>query len=173
MIYLIKAENTDLYKIGYTDSSVKSRVKALQTGSPHILSVVEKCSGSIEDEKHLHKVFEDNRTHGEWFEFDEETLEKVIDTMTSVTDIEKDIVEIKSCRDMYERFVREYDSTDGTMESFIYLAILEIMCGNNDTAIQRLMEFKTMMFGGTRPTVIPALNDKIYRTGIKRRSNGY
>ena len=162
MIYLIKAENTDLYKIGYTDSGVKSRVKALQTGSPHILSVVEWCSGSIKHEQHLHEVFEDNRTHGEWFEFDEETLEKVIDTMTSVTDIKKDIVEIRKCRNMYERFVRE-GSCDFSMQDFILLAILEIQLGNHDTAIQRLMEFKTMMFGGTRPTVIPALNDKIYR----------
>ena len=170
MIYLVNAENTDLYKIGYTEGSVKGRVKALQTGCPHVLSVVEQCSGSIAHEKHLHEFFEDNRKHGEWFEFDEETLEKVIDTMTSVTGVEKDIVEIKSCRDMYERFVRE-DSCDFKMHDFILLAILEIQLGNYDIAIQRLMEFKTMMFGGTRPSVMPPLNDKIYRTGGKGEFN--
>jgi hypothetical protein len=163
MIYLIKAENTDLYKIGYTEGRVKDRLKALQTGCPHILSIVEQCSGSIAHEKHLHKVFEDNRTHGEWFKFDKETLTKVIDTMTSAIDTEKDIVEIKKVRDMYERFVRE-DSCDFKMHDFILLAILEIQLGNHDIAIQRLMEFKTMMFGGTRPSVMPELNDRIYRT---------
>ncbi len=163
MIYLIKAENTDLYKIGYTEGRVKDRLKALQTGSPHILSIVEQCSGSIAHEKHLHEVFEDNRTHGEWFKFDKETLTKVIDTMTSAIDTEKDIVEIKKVRDMYERFVRE-DSCDFRMHNFILLAILEIQLGNHDIAIQRLMEFKTMMFGGTRPSVMPELNDRIYRT---------
>ena len=166
MIYLIKAENTDLYKIGYTDSGVKSRVKALQTGCPHVLSIVEQCSGSIAHEQHLHQVFEDNRKHGEWFEFDKEVLEKVIDTMTSVGDVEKDIVKIKSARDMYERNIRQ-DEYDFGLEDFISLAILEIQLGNHDTAIQRLMEFKTMLFGGTRLKIIPPLNDKIYRTGEK------
>ena len=163
MIYLVNAKNTDLYKIGYTEGSVKGRIKALQTGCPHVLSIVEQCSGSIAHEQHLHQVFEDNRTHGEWFEFDKETLTKVIDTMTSATDTEKDIVEIKKFRDMYERFVRE-DSCDFKMHNFILLAILEIQLGNHDIAIQRLMEFKTMMFGGTRPSVMPELNDRIYRT---------
>ena len=163
MIYLVNAKNTDLYKIGYTEGSVKVRIKALQTGCPHVLSIVEQCSGSIAHEQHLHQVFEDNRTHGEWFEFDKETLTKVIDTMTSATDTEKDIVEIKKFRDMYERFVRE-DSCDFKMHNFILLAILEIQLGNHDIAIQRLMEFKTMMFGGTRPSVMPELNDRIYRT---------
>jgi hypothetical protein len=163
MIYLIKAENTNLYKIGYTEGRIKDRVKGLQTGCPHILSIIEQCSGSIAHEKHLHQVFKNNRTHGEWFEFDKETLTKVIDTMTSAIDTEKDIVEIKKCRDMYERFVRE-DSCDFKMHDFILLAILEIQLGNHDIAIQRLMEFKTMMFGGTRPSVMPELNDRIYRT---------
>ena len=83
--------------------------------------------------------------------------------MTSATDIEKDIVEIKKCRDMYERFVRE-DSCDFSMDNFICLAILEIMLDNHDTAIQRLMEFKTIVFGGTHLKIIPRLNDRIYRT---------
>ena len=93
-----------------------------------------------------------------------------VDTMTSVTDVEKDIVEIRGFRDMYERFVRE-DSCDFKMHDFILLAILEIQLGNYDIAIQRLMEFKTMMFGGTRPSVMPPLNDKIYRTGGKGEFN--
>ena len=97
------------------------------------------------------------------YKMDKETLTKVIDTMTSATDTEKDIVEIKKFRDMYERFVRE-DSCDFKMHNFILLAILEIQLGNHDIAIQRLMEFKTMMFGGTRPSVMPELNDRIYRT---------
>ena len=31
MIYLVKAEETNLYKIGYTKGQVKNRVKGLQT----------------------------------------------------------------------------------------------------------------------------------------------
>tara|TARA_R110000823_G_scaffold187859_1_gene320001 strand:+ start:753 stop:1256 length:504 start_codon:yes stop_codon:yes gene_type:complete len=166
MVYLIKAENTDLYKIGYTEGRIKDRVKGLQTGCPHMLSIIEQCSGSIAHEQHLHQVFEDNRTHGEWFEFNEETLKKVIDTMTSVIDTEKDIVEIRKFRDMYETFVRE-DSCDFRMGNFISLAILEIMLDNHDTAIQRLMEFKTIVFGGTHLKIIPRLNDRIYRTKLE------
>jgi len=163
MIYLVKAEGTNLYKIGYTAGKAEDRIKTMQTGCPHKLSIIEEVNGSQEKERWLHKTFSKNRKQGEWFEFNEETLEKVCDKMLT-TRLRPNEISTEEWRDMYERFVREYDSTDGTMESFIYLAILEIMCGNNDTAIQRLMEFKTLVFGGTRMTCVPKLIERIWNT---------
>ena len=35
MIYLIRAEETNLYKIGYTANSPETRMESLQTGCPY------------------------------------------------------------------------------------------------------------------------------------------
>ena len=48
MNYLIKAEETNLYKIGYTAGTTESRVKAMQTGCPHKLSIIKEVNGSQE-----------------------------------------------------------------------------------------------------------------------------
>ena len=81
MIYLVKAEETNLYKIGYTGGKAKNRVKAMQTGCPHKLSIIKEVHGSQEREKWLHEAFSENRRQGEWFEFDEETIESVCEKM--------------------------------------------------------------------------------------------
>ena len=163
MNYLVKAEETNLYKIGYTAGTTESRVKAMQTGCPHKLSIIKEVHGSQEREKWLHEAFSENRRQGEWFEFDEETLEKVYDMMVAKRPKHNEIT-TEEWRDMYERFIREKDSCDFSMDSFIYLAILEIMLGNNDIAIQRLREFQTLLFGGTHHNCIPPLNEKILHT---------
>ena len=68
MIYLIRAGETDLYKIGYTSGKAKKRVKGLQTGCPHKLSIVRVLQGDQEREKWLHKTFSKYRKEGEWFD---------------------------------------------------------------------------------------------------------
>ena len=164
MIYLIRAGETDLYKIGYTSGKAKKRVKGLQTGCPHKLSVVRELEGNQEREKWLHKTFSKYRKEGEWFEFDEETLEKVHEKMVRQRPSEWKDLDIKCFRDMYEGFIRKTDSNDGTMANFIDLAILEIMSDRYDIAIQRLMEYQTLVHTGTRPKVMPELTERIWNS---------
>ena len=62
MIYLIKAEETNLYKIGYTAGTTESRIKTMQTGCPYELSIIKEVDGSLEKEKWLHKTFKKYRS---------------------------------------------------------------------------------------------------------------
>ena len=163
MIYLIKAEETNLYKIGYTAGTTESRIKTMQTGCPYELSIIKEVDGSLEKEKWLHKTFKKYRKQGEWFEFDQEILEEVYEKISKKYK-SKNNLDPKEFRDMYERFIKEKDSCDFSMEDFLYLGILEIMLGNYDTAIQRLREYQTIIYGRTYLKVIPPLTEKILNT---------
>lgn len=78
MIYFVRAEGTQFVKIGFTSGPVEKRIASLQTGSPHRLVLEETISaGTREEEKHLHALFADVRTSGEWFEIDEDDVESV------------------------------------------------------------------------------------------------
>ena len=98
MIYLVKAEGTNLYKIGYTGGKAKNRVKAMQTGCPYKLSIIKEVDGSQYREKLLHEAFLGKRKQGEWFEFDDETLEEVSVEMVTIQDSEWNITETESCK---------------------------------------------------------------------------
>ena len=171
MIYLVKAEETNLYKIGYTAGTAEARIKSMQTGCPHKLHLVEEVEGCLEKEKWLHEFFSKNRKQGEWFEFDEKTVEKVCTKIR--TEEPKPEVDLEGYRDMYEKFIRNRNSCDYSIESFIYVAILEIMLGNKDTAIQRLREFQTLLWGGSYLNCIPPLTETILDTewGFDRHRN--
>ena len=164
MIYLIRAEKTNLYKIGYTAGKVESRVKGLQTGCPYKISIIRELTGDQAKEKRLHNIFSEFRKEGEWFEFNKETLDEVEKEMFSTTAEEWDIIELESTRDMYEDWVRTSDSSSGHLDRLIDLGILEIMCGRHDVAIQRLLEFKSLVFYGSRLKIIPPLTEKIRNT---------
>ena len=173
MIYLIRAEKTNLYKIGYTSGKVEDRVKGLQTGCPYKISVVRELMGDQAKEKRLHNVFSKFRKKGEWFEFDKETLKKVEDEMVSTTEEEWDIIKVESARNMYEDWVRTSDSSNGKTDNLIDLGILEIMCGRYEVAIQRLLEFKSLVFCGSRLKMIPPLTEKIWNTDkVNKEKNG-
>lgn len=67
-VYVVRSEELDRYKIGFSISDPKYRVAALQTGCPTQLTLVAaipNCSPAIERE--LHRRFEPSRLHGEWF----------------------------------------------------------------------------------------------------------
>ena len=164
MIYLIKAEETNLYKIGYTAGTTEDRIKGLQTGCPYKLSTVIDVDGSLQKEKCLQKTFEKYKKQGEWFELNEKTLKKVCEEMKTKKSKDENGITLEEYRDMYERFIREENSCDYSLESFIYVAILEIMLGNHDTAIQRLREFQTLIYGGSYLNCIPPLTEKILNT---------
>ena len=98
MIYLVKAEGTNLYKIGYTGGKAKSRVKAMQTGCPYRLSIIKEVEGSQCREKLLHEAFLGKRKQGEWFELDDKTLREVSVYMTKIQDSEWEETEVENCQ---------------------------------------------------------------------------
>lgn len=69
-VYLIHAEGTKRYKIGFSND-VPQRMRELQTSSPVDLSLIMARCGSREMEKRLHARFAEFRKCGEWFEFDD------------------------------------------------------------------------------------------------------
>ena len=74
-VYVIQAEGTDRYKIGYA-SCVKRRIGHLKTSCPYpIRTVVVFDDGTMEDERALHGVFKEYRVHGEWFCLSDKTIE--------------------------------------------------------------------------------------------------
>ncbi len=76
MVYVIHAEGTDLYKIGY-GINAKKRIAGIQTSCPHDLSVIKIYKkGTVCFERELHEKFRDNRTRGEWFTFTEDEIKK-------------------------------------------------------------------------------------------------
>lgn len=76
MIYAITNEKHHI-KIGYTKRDPIARLRQLQTGSSDRLKLVWLCpSGTMVEEKALHRHFADLRLSGEWF------LPEVIDRLS-------------------------------------------------------------------------------------------
>lgn len=73
-VYIVRALGTDFYKIGYTASSPKVRMQALQTGCPYELKLVAWFAGDESDEAYLHRLFGDHRVRGEWFQLVQEPI---------------------------------------------------------------------------------------------------
>lgn len=73
MIYLIVCEETKTCKIGYS-TNPQSRLSGVQTGNPFKLSLAYIVSGTISDEKELHKKFNKYSISREWFSCSDEIL---------------------------------------------------------------------------------------------------
>lgn len=76
-IYLIRARETDRYKIGLTTRHPEARLSELNSSqSPFPLELVDwfETDNVTDDEGYLHEKFASYRVHGEWFEFDRKTL---------------------------------------------------------------------------------------------------
>ena len=103
MIYLARGVE-DYYKIGYTTSeeTLETRMRTLQTGCPMKIKVIKSCYGTLNDEKKLHRWFQDKRKEGEWFEFNDFLVKKVCRAMDEIEE-EKDIKENKQIT------ITEYD----------------------------------------------------------------
>ncbi len=67
-VYFVLARRTNLVKIGVSDDP-RSRLSALQTGSPIKLEIVAEMPGDERYERVLHESFAEYRIHGEWFRF--------------------------------------------------------------------------------------------------------
>ena len=78
MIYIINKAGTDHYKIGFTDGNVEKRLKNLQTGNDHKLTITATLDGDETREAELHRLFWQHHIQGEWFELDTDTLERIL-----------------------------------------------------------------------------------------------
>lgn len=67
-IYFIQSHEFPRVKIGFTAGNPRKRLKALQTGSPTVLGLMLALPGTQRDEQEVHKLFDYERLHGEWFE---------------------------------------------------------------------------------------------------------
>jgi len=76
-VYVIEAQGLGRYKIGHTKNELERRVKAMQTGSPVVLSLLCWCLGDSGLEAELHDKFKDCRLHGEWFELGPSKLDEL------------------------------------------------------------------------------------------------
>lgn len=66
-VYVVgRGEQGDPVKIGWSGTP-EGRVKQLQTGSPHVLRLLDTHPGPEELENFLHEEFAPSRLHGEWF----------------------------------------------------------------------------------------------------------
>lgn len=74
-VYLMKDSTTGFYKIGYSKDP-KYRERTLQSQKPTIV-LLRTWQGTMQQEKHLHKVFKSKRIRGEWFDLNENDISKI------------------------------------------------------------------------------------------------
>jgi hypothetical protein len=85
-VYIVWAKGTDYYKIGYTRSDIYERVRTLQTGCPHELSIELAIKAPREAEEILHEGFDEQCERGEWFEFERKFVATAIQLLNKRTD---------------------------------------------------------------------------------------
>ena len=77
-IYLLTAiiDNIKMYKIGITKNDISIRLKALQTGNPYKISLVNSFQSkwASKVESYLHSYFRNNNVLNEWFILNEEEV---------------------------------------------------------------------------------------------------
>lgn len=83
-VYIIRAGDTNRYKIGYTSKHPSKRMKQLQTANALPLSLVSywEAPGRLETE--IHSLFEESRLKGEWFEL---STDQVLEALPKITEL--------------------------------------------------------------------------------------
>ena len=66
-IYFIQADENGPIKIGTTQSNPLRRMANLQTGCPSVVRLLGAIEGTPAQERQIHAVLSQFRTHGEWF----------------------------------------------------------------------------------------------------------
>jgi hypothetical protein len=69
MVYFIeiKTNNESFYKVGFTKSNPRHRLRQLQTSNPFKLRLIKIFPGTLDDEKRVHTYLNNTRGMGEWF----------------------------------------------------------------------------------------------------------
>lgn len=73
-VYLLWAEGTSFFKIGFTQQPLRKRVSNMQTACPLPIRFLGAGLGTAEDEAFLHRHLARFRTVGEWFDLPEDVL---------------------------------------------------------------------------------------------------
>lgn len=77
-VYFVEGKEGEGVKIGFT-TDLKSRIRSLQTSTPHKLSLLNKIEDAfVEDEYKAHKFFSSCKLSGEWFDISEDDVEDYI-----------------------------------------------------------------------------------------------
>lgn len=81
IVYFVNAENTTMFKIGFTKQLIDKRLSNLQTGCPLNLLVYKtvECGDPIKLEHYLHDIFKDKKIRGEWFNVTFKEVENLVD----------------------------------------------------------------------------------------------
>ncbi|WP_443192884.1 GIY-YIG nuclease family protein [Methylobacterium sp. NMS14P] len=66
-VYLLWAEGTDRFKVGYTGGSVDARASQLETGCPYPIRILGERHWNSAGERRLHRLLDAYRVHREWF----------------------------------------------------------------------------------------------------------
>jgi len=66
-IYVLWAEGTSRFKVGYTSRSVGSRALEIEAASPFPLHIVGSRTGTKADEQQIHRRLRRYRVQREWF----------------------------------------------------------------------------------------------------------
>jgi len=69
-IYIAKCNHTGYYKIGYSIKNTKDRIAQLKTANPTLDLYKSIAVKNILFEKELHKIFEEKKVRGEWFDLE-------------------------------------------------------------------------------------------------------
>ena len=81
IVYFVNAENTSMFKIGYTKQSIDKRLSGLQTGCPMKLLIYRtvSCVDPNILERYLHECFNDKKIRGEWFDVTDDEVDNLAD----------------------------------------------------------------------------------------------
>ncbi len=122
-VYVI-TDGTERYKIGFTSSSVESRMANMQTANPRKLSIV--CYITTDNykelEKELHGMFDSKRIVGEWFSLDSEDIYYLKNREDSIFCVNTDNpIQITRSNEIIERIFFDPEMTAEAVRVLFYL----------------------------------------------------
>ena len=75
-VYFMRQGNSNYYKIGCT-TNLEQRLKSIQMYNPIKLKIIADVKGCYKFEKYLHRLYDDYRKRGEWFEIPYDVLMRI------------------------------------------------------------------------------------------------
>ena len=85
-VYIIGDDTPAPVKIGFTTRDPSERLLAIRNGSARDLRVLTSCPGDLDDERALHRVLDEHRIRGEWFERCARVVEAIRDLPRAILD---------------------------------------------------------------------------------------